>query len=101
MPAQVDFNAITQLFPSDSIYVKEYGWVALAGTVLLGFGKEAMIENLIDAVLSQAGGDEEAQHTALRKVRETMLKASPLVGFPRVSSETLRIVIGMSLLRSW
>jgi len=85
MPAQIDFDALTNLFPSDSIYVKEYGWVALAGTALLGFGKEPMIADLIDGVLAQAGKNEKAQYTALRKVRESMLKASPLVGFPRVS----------------
>lgn len=84
MPSQIDFAALINLFPSDSIYVTSSGWVAIASTVLLGFGKEPLVADLIAEALSQTAGDDQKQATAMRKVREAMLKASPLVGFPRV-----------------
>jgi len=48
-------------------------------------GQEDLIADLAHAVLEQTGEDVMAQCSAMRKGREACLKASALVGFPRVS----------------
>ncbi|KAL9054605.1 MAG: hypothetical protein Q9162_004068 [Coniocarpon cinnabarinum] len=70
-------------FPSSSAYIRTYGWVAIAGVAILGFGHEPMIADLTREVLRQTPDSEDEQIKALRKLREGCLKASPLVGFPR------------------
>lgn len=84
--ASVDFHVIEHAFPKDSDYVKDYGWVAIAGTVILGFGHEPVIDALANTIIDETNNSPKLQLDALRKLRESLLKASPLVGFPRVSS---------------
>ena len=80
----VNTATLTKHFPSDSTYNTQYGWVAIAGVAILGFGKEPLIADLANEILKQIPNDEGEQVKAFRKLREGCLKASPLVGFPRV-----------------
>jgi len=80
---------LSTLFPSTSSYTLNYGWAALAAGTLLAMGQEDLIADLAHAVLKQTGEDVMAQCSAMRKVREACLKASALVGFPRVSRAVL------------
>lgn len=86
--SQLSISSLAALFPPSSDYTKDFGWVAIAGAVLLGFGQEPLISQLGDVILQQTGDDQQKQLLAFRKLREALLKASPLVGFPRVSSVT-------------
>lgn len=84
MAKTLDIQSLSALFPESSDYTQDHGWVAIVGVVLLGFGQEPRIEELGEAILEQTKNDENAQIKAFRKLREALLKASPLVGFPRV-----------------
>jgi len=84
--SKLDMHNLSTLFPSTSSYTLNYGWAALAAGVLLSMGQEDLIADLANAVLEQTGEDVMAQCSAMRKVREACLKASALVGFPRVST---------------
>ena len=83
----LDFAALGHVFPSTSDYSRNYGWAAILSATLLGFGQERLIPDLIDEILRQTGDDIMTQCAAFRKVREAILKASALVGFPRVSKQ--------------
>jgi len=84
-PSPLNIPQLSTLFPPTSSYTLNYGWAALAAGVLLSMGQEDLIADLAHAVLEQTGEDVMAQCSAMRKVREACLKASALVGFPRVS----------------
>lgn len=84
MAKTLDIQSLSTLFPKSSDYTQDYGWVAIVGVVLLGFGQEPRIKELGETMLQQTKSDEKAQIIAYRKLREALLKASPLVGFPRV-----------------
>lgn len=88
----LNIAALAKHFPSDSSYITEHGWVAIAGVAILGFGKEPLILDLADEILRQIPSDQDEQVKAFRKLREGCLKASPLVGFPRVSNVKHRAV---------
>lgn len=81
----VDFGALEALYPQGSDYIKAYGWAAIAGTVILGFGHAPAIADLAGAIIDATQDNSTLQTQAVRKLREALLKASPLVGFPRVS----------------
>jgi hypothetical protein len=81
---RIDIAALAAIFPPESDYSKNYGWAAMAASIFLGFGQEKLVEDLVLGILEQTGDDVEEQTKAFRKVREAMLKASALVGFPRV-----------------
>lgn len=81
----LDFTSLASIFPPTSAYSQDYGWAAILSATLLGFGQERLIPDLVDEILKHTGDDESTQCAAFRKVREAMLKASALVGFPRVS----------------
>lgn len=81
----LDFRSLHSVFPTTSDYAHNYGWAAILSATLLGFGQERLIPDLVHEILIQTGVDEGLQAVAFRKVREAMLKASALVGFPRVS----------------
>jgi hypothetical protein len=93
----LDIPALLTTFPTSSDFSKDYGWAAIVGVVLLSFGQEPRIKQLAEALLQQTKDDLKAQITAFRKVREALLKSSPLVGFPRVSGDNIAQV-GSSLL---
>ena len=84
-PSPLNITHLSTLFPPTSSYTLNYGWAALAAGVLLSMGQEDLIADLAHAVLEQTGEDVMAQCSAMRKGREACLKASALVGFPRVS----------------
>lgn len=79
----VDVAALASSFPSSSPYSKDYGWAAIAGAILLGFGQEPRVQQLCETIYEEAKNDKDAQKQGFRKLREALLKASPLVGFPR------------------
>lgn len=81
----LDTAALATMFPPDSTYTTTHGWVSITGVAILGFGKEPMIHNLVEEILRRVEHGEQGQIQAFRKLREGCLKASPLVGFPRVS----------------
>lgn len=83
MSNALDTAALSSLFPSTSAYAAQHAWVPLAAAALLGLGQETHVAELCGALLSLPGEDE-VRLMALRRLREAMLKASPLVGFPRV-----------------
>lgn len=84
MTMSLDTAALATTFPSDSTYITTHGWAAIAGVAVLGFGTEPVIREIAEEILHRTSGNENAQVKAFRKLREGCLKASPLVGFPRV-----------------
>ena len=88
----LDFRQIAATFPSSSSYAKTHGWAAIAGVAILGFGKEECARDLCTELLAQTEENSDVRMSALRKLREAFLKASPLVGFPRS-------IKGLSILR--
>jgi hypothetical protein len=95
----LDIPALSANFPTPSDFSKDYGWAAIVGVVLLGFGQEPRIKQLGEVLLQQTKDDSKAQITAFRKVREALLKSSPLVGFPRVSRDTIAQIASSLLIR--
>lgn len=79
-----DADALSRIFDSSSTYSSDYSWAAIAGTIILGFGQEARIHDLAVELFSDLDTKgHTVQITAFRQLREALLKASPLVGFPR------------------
>lgn len=81
----LDIPGLSALFPTTSTYSKDNAWAAILGVVILGFGQEQRIKQLGEQLLEHTKTDVDAQVKAFRKLREALLKASPLVGFPRVA----------------
>lgn len=86
-----DINGIIALFPSDC-RAPEYSIAYVyAGVALLAFGEEKHIPSLWQQIAQLHADSEAAQVTAATRLREGLVKASPLVGFPRVSRTHLPI----------
>lgn len=82
--SSIDTNVLGKIFSADSPYSKNYDWVAIAGCIILGFGQEPAIRQLLSTLLEQTkSSNDGVQLKAVHKLREALLKASPLVGFPR------------------
>lgn len=77
-------KSLVALFPQSSTYTTSHSSLAIAGAIVLGFGKEDLVRNLCEELVTVLKDDQQAQVLAFRKLREALLKASPLVGFPRV-----------------
>lgn len=92
------YSALSSIFPPESDYSQDYSWAAIVGVVLLGFGQEPRIKQLSETLLQQTKGDKEAQKIAFRKLREALLKSSPLVGFPRVRAQKPYIGLDLNVL---
>lgn len=86
-PQQV--HAILKLFPSTSTLADSPSYVYF-GAILETFAKEKLIGRLWRHLAELAPSREE-QLLIARRLREGLLKASPLVGFPRVSGYVLTI----------
>lgn len=80
----LDLPSLAACFPPESTYTTEHSWSPIAGVVLLGFGRERYVHNICEELIRCTENDPDARVAALRKLREGLLKASPLVGFPRV-----------------
>lgn len=84
---ELDFTRISSLIESDSGVVSSSSiWYVVATAALLGFNKQSMIEQLWKYISDQCGRDESRLLAVARRVRESCLKSSVLVGFPHVSS---------------
>lgn len=85
-----DIEAIIALFPSNS-QAPEYSIAPVyAGVALLAFGEEKRIPELWQQMARLHASNEATQVTAATRLREGLVKASPLVGFPRVSRSNNR-----------
>lgn len=85
MSLKLDAEHLQSLFPADS-RGQEYGvWYVYAGCSLLCFAKEKQVGELWKQLTGIIGDDDTKLATAARRLREGLLKSSPLVGFPRVS----------------
>lgn len=83
-PALPDIGDLSSLFP-EHCRGSEYSIVHVyAGVTLLAFGAEKRIPELWQQIAQLYAQDEAAQATATRRLREGLVKASPLIGFPRV-----------------
>ena len=83
----LDVSSLAACFPQDSTYTTEHSWSPIVGVALLGFGRERYAHNICEELIRRTENDPDARVAALRKLREGLLKASPLVGFPRVCRE--------------
>ncbi|KAK7713020.1 hypothetical protein SLS57_007581 [Botryosphaeria dothidea] len=82
-PALPDIGDLSSLFP-EHCRGSEYSIVHVyAGVTLLAFGAEKRIPELWQQIAQLYAQDEAAQATATRRLREGLVKASPLIGFPR------------------
>lgn len=77
-------HAILKQFPSAPSLADSPSYVYF-GIILETFAKEKLIGDLWRHLAKLASGHEE-QLVIARRLREGLLKASPLVGFPRVCS---------------
>ncbi|KAF2139063.1 uncharacterized protein K452DRAFT_233001 [Aplosporella prunicola CBS 121167] len=76
-------SELVGLFPEDTrgpAYNLAYVY---AGVALLAFAQEKKTSYLWQEIANAHATDESAQATVARRLREGLLKASPLVGFPR------------------
>ncbi|KAF2085365.1 hypothetical protein K490DRAFT_46816 [Saccharata proteae CBS 121410] len=77
-------TSLATLFPADPRGPEYSIAFPYAGATLLALAAEKQISTLWESIVEAIGKDkDEALLTAARRVREAMLKASPLVGFPR------------------
>ena len=84
-PLKINADKLESLFPADS-RGPEYGvWYVFVGCTLLCFAREGQVGELWAQLAEQIGNDTDKQVIAARRLREGLLKSSPLVGFPRVS----------------
>lgn len=84
-PTLPNIESLRALFPSNlrgSEYSVAYVY---SGVALLAFGEEKRIPELWQQIARVHADSEAAQVVAVKRLREGMTKASPLVGFPRVS----------------
>lgn len=80
----LDVQLLTSLFPHDPRGLEYSLAYVYAAAALLAFAAEKRIAELWQQIAVSHAGNPSAQATAARRVREALLKASPLVGFPRV-----------------
>ncbi|KAK7511876.1 uncharacterized protein IWZ02DRAFT_385336 [Phyllosticta citriasiana] len=79
----LDVQSLTDLFPRDPRGLEYSIAYAYAAAALLAFAAEKRIADLWQQIAAAHAGNAAAQATAARRVREALLKATPLVGFPR------------------
>ncbi|KAF4541436.1 Long-chain-fatty-acid- ligase [Lasiodiplodia theobromae] len=82
-PTLPNIESLRALFPSNlrgSEYSVAYVY---SGVALLAFGEEKRIPELWQQIARVHADSEAAQVVAVKRLREGMTKASPLVGFPR------------------
>ncbi|KAK8185154.1 hypothetical protein IWZ00DRAFT_548240 [Phyllosticta capitalensis] len=89
----LDVQLLTSLFPHDPRGLEYSLAYVYAAAALLAFAAEKRIAELWQQIAVSHAGNPSAQATAARRVREALLKASPLVGFPRG-------INGLAILRS-
>ena len=98
-PLKINADKLESLFPADS-RGPEYGvWYVFVGCTLLCFAREGQVGELWAQLAEQIGNDTDKQVIAARRLREGLLKSSPLVGFPRVSwLQSLYICLALGII---
>ncbi|KAL2009380.1 hypothetical protein VTN00DRAFT_7574 [Thermoascus crustaceus] len=79
---ELDFSKLSQLIPDESATGTQSLWYVVTTAALLAFHHEPGVGELW-AYISRLAQTEEQQITIARRIRESCLKASVLVGFPR------------------
>ncbi|KAK7536956.1 uncharacterized protein J3D65DRAFT_651305 [Phyllosticta citribraziliensis] len=79
----LDIHSLTELFPHDPRGLEYSIAYVYAAAALLAFAAEKRVAELWQQIAAAHAGNPAAQGTAARRVREALLKATPLVGFPR------------------
>jgi len=83
--SQLDFNALSRTIPDGNPAASQSFWYIVTTTALLAFHCEVGIGGLWRYMSERlARCDISEQLTVARRIRETCLKSSVLVGFPRV-----------------
>lgn len=80
---ELDFSKLSQLIPDESAMGTQSLWYVVTTAALLAFHHEPGVGELW-AYISCLAQTEEQQIAIARRIRESCLKASVLVGFPRV-----------------
>lgn len=80
-----NIESLRALFPSNCRGTEYSVAYVYSGVALLAFGEEKRIPELWQQIAQAHADSEAAQVAAAKRLREGMTKASPLVGFPRVS----------------
>ena len=92
---QLDFSHLQDLFSTTDTSSKASAqsplWYILTTAVLLSFHKEKLVGDLWTYLASSPGINPSADEllATARRIREACLKASTLVGFPRVSHQPI------------
>lgn len=82
----MDFSRLAGLIPGETTTTDTSIWYVVATAALMSFHQEAAVGELYKFIAAQGSCDKAQLVTVARRIRETCLKASVLVGFPRVSS---------------
>ena len=84
--SSTNFEEIVKIFPSANVAANPA--LVYTGVILECFAQEPLIKDLWTWISKQFPKEQE-QALVARRLREGLLKASVLVGFPRVSSPRL------------
>lgn len=80
---RIDFSVLSQLMPNEANTTSTSVWYVVATAALLSFHQEPAVGELWKYINS-LNGDPTTRVAIARRIRECCLKASVLVGFPRV-----------------
>lgn len=80
---QLNFAELSKIVPQQSPDGASSLWYIVATAAILGFHREPAVGELWHYI-SSLGGEQSQQLAVARRIREACLKASVLVGFPRV-----------------
>ncbi|KAK2850745.1 hypothetical protein FQN49_005362 [Arthroderma sp. PD_2] len=78
----IDFSALSRLIPHDGSN-GEALWYVVVAAALMAFHREAAVGALWEHIVSTQRLSEEGKTVIARRIRESCLKSSVLVGFPR------------------
>lgn len=82
--SSVDFKTILSSYVSGDLAEPQNSvWLSYAGVIVETISTASHITELWNYIASEVN-DEEKQYLIARKIREGLLKTSPLAGFPRV-----------------
>ncbi|KAL1957293.1 hypothetical protein VTO42DRAFT_6199 [Malbranchea cinnamomea] len=94
----IDFSTLPRLMPGESTQdTNERSlWYVVATAALMGYHQEAGVGELWKYISTHSGCSEAQLVTIARRIRETCLKASVLVGFPRGINSLLSLQSALS-----
>lgn len=83
----INFSALSKLLPHDGPE-GEAVWYIVVAAALMAFHQESAVGALWEHIVSTRGSSTEEEKALIaRRIRESCLKASVLVGFPRVKKQ--------------